>query len=298
MKATLIALSWRMILLVAAAVGLTGLAGASPAFADDQPVKLTVKITDSGFEPNTLEVQSGQQVEVTFVWSHQAHPNEKHIIVFDGLKVETDMITKDNPQSTVKFVATTPGTFTFKCDIECDIHDSLQNGVLKVSAGPGSAAVSLEPSSISVEPSNVSVRGETVKVSAFLLDKDGQPIPKATVTFYAQKTFLGRSGLEEIGIAKTTATGLATLSYNPTIPDAQKLVARFEGGGIYDASEANIDVPANLLFGPAPAESHVSLHGLRSWAPVGFFGVIVAIWCAFAFMLYQAWGVRRIRAGR
>jgi plastocyanin len=273
------------------------LAATRVAFADDQPVKITVKITDSGFQPDTVEVSAGQIVEITFVWSHQAYPNEEHIIVFDGLKLESDKLTREHPQSTVKFVATTPGTFTFKCDIECDLHDSLQHGVLKVKAGGGTAAA-LQPSKIAVEPSGIAVKAETLKVSAFLLDKDGQPIPKAEVKFYSPKKFFGREGLQEIGISKTGPTGQANLSYRPTTTEAQKIVVRFEGGGLYDASETTIDVPGSRLFGPAKAERHISLQGLRDWAPLGFLTLILSIWASFAFMLYQAWSVRRVRAGR
>jgi len=296
MKRTTRLIRWLTVLSIAMLFALIPVVGTRVALADDQPVKITVKITDSGFQPDTIEVSAGQIVEITFVWAHQAYPNEEHIIVFEGVKAESDKITKANPEATVKFVATTPGTFGFKCDIECDLHDSLQKGVLKVKAGSGTAAA-LQPSKISVEPSGVAVRAETVKVSALLLDKDGQPIPKAEVTFYSPRKFMGREGLVEVGIAKTGPTGQANLSYKPTTTEAQKIVVRFEGGGLYDASETTVDVPGSRLFGPAKAETHISLKGLRDWAPLGFITIILGIWAAFAFMLYQAWSIRRVRAG-
>jgi hypothetical protein len=65
--------------------------------------------------------------------------------------------------------------------------------------------------------------------------------------------------------------------------------------GVYDASEQTIDLPANRLFGPAPAPEHVSLGVLRAWAPVGLVAIIGSIWAMFGFILFQAW---RVRAGR
>jgi plastocyanin len=297
MNATVRPIRWLSVLALATLFALMPLVGIRLAFAEEQPVKISVKVGESGFEPGTIEVSSGQLVEITFIWDSPNRPNEEHIIVFEGMKLESEKITKDHPQTTVKFVATTPGTFGFKCDIECDLHDALQKGILKVKAGGGTAAA-LQPSTLSVSPTGVAVKAETVKVSATLTDKEGQPIPRVEVTFYTPKTFLGNEGLVEIGVGKTAPNGQVNLTYRPTTTEARKIVVRFEGGGVYDATETTVDVPGSRLFGLAKAETHVSLQGLRDWAPFGFLGIILSIWAAFAFMLFQAWSVRRVRPGR
>ncbi len=263
----------------------------------EEPVKITVKVEDDRFTPDTIELVQGALVEITFEWASKAHPENTHIIVLDGLKLESELISAKNPKSTVKLVATNAGTFGFKCDVECEGHETLQKGTIKVKAGASGGASNLQPSKISVESSGVFVQSNKVTLAAFLLDSSGQPIPKAEVTFYSEEEFVGQKGLVWVGTAKTTPTGLAKVVYYPTDSAPSKLVIRFEGAGIYDASEQTIDLPGNRLFGPAPAPDHVSLGILRSGAPVVLVGIIGSIWAMFAFILYQAWSVRNLPGG-
>ena len=291
-------LSTLFALLLVLASGLGALADSRPAFADDQPVKITVKLTDAGFVPATVEVQQGQAVELTFVWDSPAHPLDEHIMVIPDYKLESDKINSDHKETTVKFVATKSGTFNFKCDMECDVHDLLQHGELKVTAG-GGAAAALQPSKFVVDPvTGVITKGGSVSIAAQLVDKDGKPIPKAEVRFYAEQQFLGRTGLIEIGIAKTGANGIASAVYRPTTPDAEKIVAKFAGVGLYDATEQTIPLVGSAQFAPAAApNSDDTLHGMKKGARLGLVLVIAGVWLTFGFIAFQAWGISRVQKG-
>jgi len=277
---------------VFALLGALVLPGAHPARADG-PVQITVEVNDDGFKPDTIEIDQGALVELTFVWAQTIHTADTHIMVSPQLKFESDMISAKNLKSTVKFVATNAGTFTFKCDIECEAHSALQHGTIKVKAGGGGAAA-LQPSKISIEPSGIFVQGKMVTLAAFLLDADGQPIPKAEVSFYEEEEFIGQKGLVEIGKGKTGPTGQAKIVYFPRRQTAEKLVVRFEAAGVYDASEQTIELPGSEVFGPPAWEAEVTLHGIRAWAPVALIGIIGGVWALFAFILFQAWSVRSV----
>ena len=289
-----------MALMLVTASTLWTLAHPVAVYAQDPPVKITVKVTDAGFAPKVIEVDQGKTVELTFVWAHAAYPNEEHIMVIAGYKLESDKIDSKHLETVVKFVATQSGTFNFKCDLECDIHDALQNGELKVkpSSGGGGAAA-LQPSKLVIDPvSGVVIKGGTVSVSAALQDKDGQPIPKAEVRFYANQSFLGQTGLVEIGIAKTGPTGYANLLYHPTTNAARTIVAKFAGLGLYDASEQEIPLVGSDQFVPRvdPANDD-TLHGFKGSAHLALVVVIAAVWITFGFIFLQALGIRHATGG-
>lgn len=291
--------------LVGLAVGLMAAMGPGldqPAVAQEA-TKITVKVTDGGWAPDTIEVEQGKLVEITFIWDHKAYPEEKHIIVLEGYNVETDEINAAHKESTIKIVANKPGTFTFKCDLECDLHDFLQQGVLKVKAGGGGGAAALTKTKISIEPAGISIKDGRVTVAAVLLDDKEQPVPKADIRFFIDQSFAGSTGLAQVGAERTGATGQARFVYNPTRVGTIKLTATFEGMGVYDASQQVVDIPASRAFPANLGEGVVSGSGhsqelveLKGWAPAVLISVIALIWGSFIFVLYQAWSVSRVRA--
>lgn len=274
---------------------------AAPGAAHGQaaPVKITVKLTDSGFDPSVIEVEQGKSVELTFVWSHVVYPNEEHIVVIPGYKLESDKIDSAHKEMTLKFIAAQSGTFDFKCDVECDTHDILQNGLIKVKPSSGGGTAALQPSKLVVDPvSGVLLKGRTVSLSAALQDKDGKPIPKAEVRFYTEQKFLGQTGLVDIGMAKTGANGYAYLLYHPTTSVPRTIIAKFAGVGLYDATEQTISLAGSSQFGPQVSlDSDDSLHGLKGGARLALVFVIAGVWLTFGFLLYQALSIRRATGG-
>jgi plastocyanin len=281
-------------ILVAVSLGSFVIAGTASA---EDAVKITVKITDNGFDPSTVEVTQGQSVELTFLWAQVAHPDDEHIIVIDGYKLESEKLDSVHKSTTLKFIATKSGTFSFACDIECDIHAVLQQGVLKVKAS-GSAGTTLTQSKIAIDPvADVKVTGDTISLAATLIGSDGQPIPKAELTFFVESQFAGTTGLMEVGTAQTGPAGIAQLSYHPSVQAAEKMVVKFEGLGVYDVSETTVNLPGSASFGTAAAASDNTLHGIKSWAHVGFVLIILGVWFAFGFILFQVWKVSRPPSG-
>jgi len=263
----------------------------------DEPTKLTVKITDLGFDPLTVQVEQGKAVELTFLWAQTAYLDDQHVIALEGYNVSSDQIDRDHTQATVKFIATKVGSFNFKCDIECDLHPALQTGTVKVVAGSGGGATaSLLKPTINANPSLTSVKGDSVVLAAQLLDPSGQPITKAEVHFLVEEQFVAWTGLAEVGVAKTGPAGIAQVVYRPSQPASQKLVIRFPGAGLYDAAELTTQIPASRLFGPRPPESSVSLHGLRTWAPTALLIVIVGIWLVFLTLLFEVARLSHLRS--
>ena len=279
--------------------------GAGTAAADG-PVQVTVRITDAGFEPKSVDVPLGAQVELTFVWDQTAHPDDEHIIVIPGYKLESEKVDRTSKQTVLSFIASKTGPFLFKCDTECDIHDVLQAGTINVvaattaggSTSPGTA--SLQPARLVMDPmTGIVVDGNTVSIAANLQDKDGKPIAKADVSFYASRTFLGRTGEVPIGTAKTDAGGNAYAIYHPTSADGGTISVKFEGSGLYDATEQSLNLAGSDQFVAAAATKvDDDLHGIKTVAPYVFIGVIGGVWLAFAFMLFQVRAIARTNARR
>lgn len=283
----------------------------APPVAADQaaPVKVTIRITDSGFDPKSVDVPMGAQVELTFVWDQPAHPDETHVITVPGYKLESEQVDRTNKQTVLAFVATKTGSFNFKCDTECDTHDYLQGGTINVvaggtasggSAGGGgnAATTSLQASKLFVDPiTGVMVRGNSVSISASLKSTDGKPISKAEVAFFAKRSFLGRQAEVPIGVGKTDAGGNVYTIYHPTNSDGGSIIARFEGGGLYDKTEVSFNLAPSNQFQPKPlGATDDDLHGIKRIAPLALIGLVGAVWLSFVFMLFQAWGISRVRA--
>ena len=283
------------LILVLTATGTAAVWSAGRAGADGSPVQLTVKITDDGFSPKTVQVQQGQQVELTFQWAQTTNLDDQHVIAIDGYDVQTDTIDSDHTSSTITFSASKAGTFAFKCAIECAIHPALQGGALIVGSGAGSAAAVSPPKpSIYTNASLISVQGDSVVIGAQLLSPTGVPMTKAVLHFLVQETFVNTTGLAEIGQATTGQDGIAQLVYRPSQTQGQQLVIRYAGSAQYDPAEVHAQIPPSRLFAPQPAAPTVSLHGLRSWAPAMLLVVIVGIWATFVVLLVEVGGLGRL----
>ncbi|MBI2912061.1 MAG: hypothetical protein HYY05_07950 [Chloroflexi bacterium] len=288
------------------------------------PVKLRVELNDGGFNGNpgdfTIEVEQGALVELTFVWAHRALLANEHIIVLEGYKLEWDKLNFQQREASVQFIADKPGTFTFKCDLDCDIHEHLQKGHLKVKrSGEGSAAA-LTPTTLALSPSAWETGGEPVLLTVALQDAQGAPVSKAEIRFFLDAEFAGIQGKMDLGTAKTGADGTASLKFRPTLAEAQQsITARFEGVGLYDESQQAIEIqvvkepppayvmapvglerrlppgPQVLFFSVAPSNplAPALAWGLDHVAPLTLATVLLAIWSTFGFVLYQTLGIRR-----
>ncbi|MBI2938797.1 MAG: hypothetical protein HYY04_00030 [Chloroflexi bacterium] len=277
---------------------------ASPAAAE--PVKIRVEVTDTGFngqpEP-VVEIEQGQMVELTFVWAHKGYLHEEHIIVLEGYKLESDKLTAENREYTFKFIADKAGSFGFKCDLDCEVHNSLQRGQIKVkgtgssAASPAGAKAALTATTLTLRPSTWLGEDSPMTIMASLRDPKGAPVSKAEVRFFVDAEFAGTKGKMEVGRAKTDANGIAFFDYRPTLaaPD-QKLTARFEGMGLYGESQQVVEIKLGGVPSPAYTVAPRGLEAIRRGAPVVLVLVILGVWTTFGFVLFQIWGIFRDRA--
>ena len=269
----------------------------------DQPeaLKVRVEINDGGFNGNpgdfTIEVEQGQLVELTFVWDQKGYVQDEHIMVLAGYKLEWDPINSEHREATLTFIADKPGTFDLKCDEDCQIHDILQQGTLKVTRGAGgSGAPAYVPTALSLSSSSLVTAGDPVVLTAGLRDTAGKPVSKAEVRFLQDTTFAGTKAQMEVGVGKTDANGVAFLTFHPTLADHyQTITATFAGMGLYAESQEAIQITEAGVPPAAYKTAAIGLEPLRRWAPVALAGIILGVWSTFGFVMFQALSVARAR---
>ncbi|MBI2872279.1 MAG: hypothetical protein HYY00_03710 [Chloroflexi bacterium] len=301
---------------------LLALAPLGLAHGQTEPVKIRVEVNDRGFQGTpgdfTIEVEQGQLVELTFVWAHQGYIHDEHIMVLSGYNLEWEKISSEQREATLQFIADKAGTFDFKCDLDCEVHDYLQKGHLKVGKGGGGAAA-FTPTTLTVTPSSWATAGDPITLTTVLTDDKGAPVAKADVRFFLRTDFAGTEDAMEIGIVKTDTNGVAFLDFRPVLSAQQQtIIARFDGKGIYGESGQSIEVqqigvpaPAYSMepvglgpaskWAPAVQVQEAAAPGLdpvRYWAQVALAMIILSVWATFGFVLYQALGVARVRARR
>ncbi len=276
---------------------------ALPASAQSQePVKQRIEIGDNGFnnQPDyTLEVEQGQLVELTFVFAQAIALGDNHVVVLRGLGLETNEINYYNREATLKFVADKPGTFELGCDLECEIHASLNKAHLKVRSAAGGASgaagASLVATTLTAYPSAWDVEGGSVKLSASLRDADGTPVSKAPLRFLVDTEFGGVKGQMEVGSAKTNASGTASVTYKPTFAGIQRVTVRFDGMGLYRETEQALQVQVRG-FEPGYSVAPRGLEGVSDRVPLVIFTILGGIWATFAYVLSQVFLISRSRA--
>ncbi len=127
-------------LLVVSSCGESQPAAESQADAESQEphaeeiAKFRVEVSRDGFDstegPFELDVEQGQEVEITFVYGDGDFvQNNPHVIVIPEYGIETAIIDENNPEETVRFTVTGTGSISFKCaNMVCIGHPKLQGG--------------------------------------------------------------------------------------------------------------------------------------------------------------------------
>ncbi len=97
------------------------------------PGALLIEVSRYGFN-NTqgefrLEVEEGQEVEITFVYGDgDLAQNNPHIIAIPDYGIETGPLDRDNPEVTVSFIAEETGEVVFMCiQTTCVGHHNLHD---------------------------------------------------------------------------------------------------------------------------------------------------------------------------
>ena len=286
------------------------LANTTPARAQaPTPVKIRVQLTDTGFACETktanclgdengiftIQAEQGSLVELTIVWAHKSYTQEEHIIVVEGYKLETDKLNPSNREGVLKFVADKPGTFGFKCDLDCDIHDHLQKGQIRITRGGSGAAAVLTPTKLAISPSaSILAGGEQVTLMTTLKDATGAPVAKAEIHYSVDADFVGTTGKMEIGVAKTDANGVAFFDYQPTLDaEQQKISAHFEGMGIYAESQQTTAIQVVGMPHDAYKTAPIGTENLAHIVAVTFIVVLLGVWTTYGFIVSQVFNISR-----
>lgn len=105
---------------------------------DQEEEGLRVEVGRLGFDGTAgeyrLEVEVGQEVEITFVYGDKDFSQDNpHIIAIPDLGITSGLIDQDNPETTVRFTAGNAGEFTFACTkVDCVGHTNLLGGILVI----------------------------------------------------------------------------------------------------------------------------------------------------------------------
>ncbi len=99
--------------------------------------KFRVEVSRNGFNNTAgefrLEVEAGQEVEITFVYGDGDFPqNNLHIIAIPDYDIANIILDEKNPEVTVSFTAKA-GEVAFICtNVTCVGHTNLQGGIVVV----------------------------------------------------------------------------------------------------------------------------------------------------------------------
>ena len=202
-------------------------------------------------------------------------------------------IGNESRRAQLQFIADQPGGFTFECDLDCELHDYIQFGKLKVGRGGGAGGVAnYTPTSVKVTPSTWATAGENVTLMAVLQDENGVPVPKAEIRFALKTEYTGVPAQMDLGAAQTDANGVAFFDFRPTVAGPRQVVtASFAGVGLLDASEQSIDIIQAGPPKPAYQVNQGSLAGLRRQGPVWLGVGVAAVWLVLAYVVFQTAGV-------
>lgn len=89
-------------------------------------VSFTIRITEDGFIPSTLDVYEGDRVQITFVTEDPY--NGEHPIRLTGYGY-VGQLNLDNPEISAEFTVEKVDAYRFFCgNVDCDIHEVLRDG--------------------------------------------------------------------------------------------------------------------------------------------------------------------------
>ena len=262
-------------------------------------IQFRVEVSKNGFKnisenasENTsgelrLEVQEGQEVEITFVYAENTSGDNPHILYISGYKIQTETMSKDNPEVTVKFTANKTGEFAITCIMECSGHQNLQDGKLVVLPATESGSESISTVTLVMEAPDQTETGQTLTLVALVKDELDKPVADAQVKFFVESDLFIKN-LMEIGEMVTNEQGLAKIDYIPSQAGVLRVVARYEAGSNLGQVETEKDVK---ITGSSKSfyQTLVGIHFPNSfyiWM-IMIVVVIIGIWGTFLYVLSQ-----------
>ncbi len=129
-----------ILFLVLSGILVAAVSCAQPQQAEEPPPQggIRIEVSRNGFDQTPgefrLEVEQGQEVEITFVYGDKDFSqNNPHIIAIPDLGIETGVLDQENTEKTLRFTASNTGEVRFMCtDITCAGHPNLQGGIIVI----------------------------------------------------------------------------------------------------------------------------------------------------------------------
>lgn len=255
-----------------------------------------IEVSENGL--NNIEgklrvvVEQGQEVEITFVYADVTSYDNQHILYIGGYKIKTDILSRDNPEVTVKFTANKAGEFSITCILECTGHQNIQSGILVVQPASGSQATTKV--TLTMDAPDQIETGQPLTLAALIKDELNEPVAGSLVKFLVESNFFVND-LMDIGEVVTDEQGLAKIDYIPNQPGVLRVVARYEVGSGLEPVEAertiNINGNSKSFY-----QTRVGIqfpNSLLLWM-VFVVIVLIGIWSTFLYVLYQVNHISRV----
>lgn len=257
-----------------------------------------IEVSEDGFENADgklpIVVEQGQEIEIIFVYADITSFNNKHIIQISGYNIETEVLGKDNPEVSVKFIANKTGEFSFKCILDCVGHKNIQTGVLVVQPAGGDGSQTAIKVTIALDAPDQSETGQPLTLTALVKDELNEPVAGVLIKFLIESNFFVNN-MMDIGEVVTDEQGIVKIEYTPNQPGALHAVALYETGSGLEPVEVEkiIDIKDNGKF---VYQSKVGIqfpNSLLFWM-LAVFIVLAGVWSTFLYVLFQVNGISRI----
>jgi hypothetical protein len=268
------------------------LGSARPALASTGTAVFTVIVSRNGFNGTSttldLTVHQGDWVQITFVYGDgDLSYDNPHQIAIEGYGIQTAVLSRSNPNSTLRFVADQSGTFRIYCNIPCNGMSNLQSGALVVLPADGRI-----PTQTTLTSSNQTT---FMLLFATVNEANGTPLGGVPVKFYENTTF----GPLWLQTTLTSSKGEAEEQYTPNRSGTIQIIATYPGNGTFTNSSGAVTflVPGN---GSTPGNTNfygmnfpfnlamIAVPRLVNFAIVIVVGAIVlGIWSNYAYILRE-----------
>ena len=275
--------------------------------------QFAVMVSSQGFNGSSntlnLQVSQGDEVTITFVYDDPT-VNTAHEIAIVGYNMQTAIIDQANPTSKIQFIAAQTGTFLIHCIIPCVGMENLQNAWLVVKQSVGKiiqTTLTLQTSLTLQTLQNLALSGSSLRMTARVTDRVGNPITGLIVSFYVSTDF----GMMKVGNNVTDTNGQASFTYPLASIRNMTVEAYFPGSGIYQSGNATTTLtPSNAgtVFVSIGGENNQPPGGEGTFFDPRLVGVpqnitivlaaivliaLICVWSTFAYVVSLVLKIRR-----
>ncbi len=244
---------------------------------------------ESELEGLRIEVEEGHEVNITFKYVDNLSYDNPHSLYINGYNIKVDVLSRDNPEVTVKFFANTPGEFTITCISDCTGHEKLQGGKLVVGTfASATEQVALKTFTMDLSIPEQTETGQPFTLVALIKDELAKPVEGSKVKFFIKTDFFVEDAMMEIGEEITDERGLAKMDYVPGDEGVLHIIARYDIGVGRDPIEAEREI---TIIGDRE-DFYQSIVGIQF--PKSFYIWMIALivlligaWGTFMFVLYK-----------